>query len=469
VIAWRGRTGIAARIALVAIAGLIGAQLLSVVVALALRPAEVRVYAVNWLADRGGEIARGAFARPPLERDAFLAGRPEQEFLHLVWLRQWHGSDDTMRRARPGRLARAVAERLPEGFAVFTEYRRAGPMRPPRFGEGQVTRIPREDPGLGDGAFEGVVPGTFTIAIRGPDGTFVVIRPQEPLQGWAWGILAGWLVGIAAAAAIAAWWAARRIARPLEILAADAGRAGAGRMPDFAVPDPAPREVRTIARALGEMHARLRGFVDDRTRMVAAMSHDLRTPLTRLRLRAEQIPDAEERAKAAADIDEMERMIAETLDFARADALEAATERFDLAALVQSQVDDLSDLGADIVYAGPAALAIEGRPRALRRAIGNLIDNALGYGGRARVHLRSEAGAALLAIEDDGPGIPAAQFEAVFAPFHRLDASRSRRTGGVGLGLAVARDVARAHGGDIVLANLPGRGLRATLTLPRAD
>jgi signal transduction histidine kinase len=465
----RPLAGIAARIALVAIVGLIGAQLLSVAVALLLRPAEVRVFAVSWLVERSADIARGAFERPPEARRAYLRARPEREHLALDWVREWQPADDAPRRPRQaGRLARAISDRLPEGFSVATEFMRPGTgawPRPPR-GEGQVVRVPRDDSAPFEAGFEGLLPAVFTIAIRGPDGSHVVLRPQLPTHGWAWAVLVAWLAGIAAAAAAAAWWAARRIARPLEVLAKDAARAGAGLVPAFAVPDPAPREVGAIARALESMHARLRGFVDDRTRMLAAVSHDLRTPLTRLRLRAEQIADPDERARAAADIDEMERMIAETLAFARADALEAPAERFDLAALVHSIVDDRADLGADVALEGPASLVIEGRPGALRRALDNLVANALAHGRRARLSLAADPARVMVHVDDDGPGIPPHELERVFAPFYRLEASRSRDTGGVGLGLAVARDIARAHGGDVVLLNRPSGGLRATLSLP---
>jgi signal transduction histidine kinase len=233
------------------------------------------------------------------------------------------------------------------------------------------------------------------------------------------------------------------------------------------VPVRAPREVGAIGAALEQMHSRLRRYVDDRTRMLAAVSHDLRTPLTRLRLRAESIPEAEERNKATADIDEMERMIAETLAFARADALEAKPERFDLAALVQTLVDERSDLGATVAYDGPASLTVEGRPGALKRAIANLVDNAIAYGGRADVALHAAADRLEVVVRDDGPGIPEPEREKVFAPFYRLESSRSRSTGGTGLGLAVARDIARAHGGDVVLESGAPRGLRARLSLPR--
>ncbi|MFY7781014.1 MAG: sensor histidine kinase, partial [Tagaea sp.] len=207
--------------------------------------------------------------------------------------------------------------------------------------------------------------------------------------------------------------------------------------------------------------------VEDRTRMLAAVSHDLRTPLTRLRLRAESIPDAEERAKAQNDIVEMEKMIAETLAFARADAMESAPERFDLAALAQTLVDERVDLGRDSTYEGRSSLIFEGRAGALKRALANLIDNALTYGERAAVALREFPDRIEIAVADEGPGIPLDQIEQVFRPFYRIEASRSRETGGAGLGLAVARDIAIAHGGEVRLANRPLRGLEATFVLPR--
>jgi signal transduction histidine kinase len=184
-------------------------------------------------------------------------------------------------------------------------------------------------------------------------------------------------------------------------------------------------------------------------------------------LRTESIADPEERAKAQSDIQEMERMIAETLAFARADALESPPERFDAAALVQTVVDERVDLGREVSFDGPASFVIEGRAGAVKRALANLIDNALAYGERAAVTLRAFDDRIEIAIADEGPGIPADQLEQVFRPFYRLEASRSRETGGAGLGLAVARDVALAHGGEVKLANRPIRGLEATLVLPR--
>ena len=216
------------------------------------------------------------------------------------------------------------------------------------------------------------------------------------------------------------------------------------------------------------MQKRLRSFIEDRTQMLAAISHDLRTPITRMRLRAEFVEDEEQRDKMLRDLDEMEAMIAATLSFARDDATREERVQIDLADLLQSLCDQAADGGgltAD--YTGPRRLAMFGAPMALKRAFSNLIDNALKYGHAAHVALDAGEGEVVIAIADDGPGIPDNQLDKVFAAFYRVESSRSRETGGVGLGLAVVRSILRGHGGDIELANRPEGGLRATVTLPR--
>jgi signal transduction histidine kinase len=215
------------------------------------------------------------------------------------------------------------------------------------------------------------------------------------------------------------------------------------------------------------MHDRLQRFVQDRTRMLAAISHDLRTPLTSLRLRAEFVDDEETRTKILETLDEMERMTEATLTFAREEARREDTRTVDLAALVESLCEDLRDLGMDVTYSGPSRLLYPCRSVSLKRALRNLIENAVGYGRRARVGLEQTATEVPIVIDDDGPGIPEADFERVFAPFVRLEESRSQETGGIGLGMAIARSIVRGHGGDITLANRPEGGLRATLHLPR--
>ncbi len=260
--------------------------------------------------------------------------------------------------------------------------------------------------------------------------------------------------------------AVRKATRPFATFATAAERLGV----DVSAPPMAesgPLEVRTAAHAFNVMQGRIARFVQDRTQMLAAISHDLKTPITRLRLRAEFVDDDEQRARMLNDLEEMETMISATLAFARDNATSEPRTRLDLAALVQGLLDDLTDLGAECSYCGPQSLVIEARPLALKRAFANLADNAVKYGGRAMVTLVEAGDEIHLAIDDDGPGIPEADTERVFAPFVRLEASRSRDTGGTGLGLAVARAAVRAHGGDICLANRPEGGLRVTVVLPR--
>jgi signal transduction histidine kinase len=257
----------------------------------------------------------------------------------------------------------------------------------------------------------------------------------------------------------------RRMTRPMADLAAAAERLGRGEAV-APVPERGPEDVRQTTRAFNRMHDRLQRFVQDRTRMLAAISHDLRTPLTSLRLRAEFVDDEETRTKILETLDEMERMTEATLAFAREEARREDTRTVDLAALVDSLCEDLRDLDMDVAYDGPPTLLYPCRSVSLKRAARNLIENAVTYGMRARVTLARADQEVRIAIDDDGPGIPEADFERVFAPFVRLEESRSEETGGIGLGMAIARSIVRGHGGDITLANRAGGGLRVTIRLP---
>ena len=199
--------------------------------------------------------------------------------------------------------------------------------------------------------------------------------------------------------------------------------------------------------------------------MVGAIAHDLRTPLTRLRFRIEGAPE-ELRAKLAQDIDQMEAMVAATLGFVH-DATHAAERtKLELASLVESVIDEAAETGADAAVESGQRIVIEGDPLALKRMVANLVDNAVKYGKRARGRVFAEAGQAIIEIEDEGPGIAAGEMERVFDPFYRGEPSRSRETGGTGLGLAVVRSIARAHGGDVSLRNREGGGLTARVSLP---
>jgi signal transduction histidine kinase len=261
-------------------------------------------------------------------------------------------------------------------------------------------------------------------------------------------------------------WALRRLTAPYALLASAAERLGRDLNAEQ-LPENGPREVRAAAHAFNLMQDRLRRFVGDRDQLVAAISHDLRTPVTRLRLRAEFVEDTDQRARMLADLDDIETMTRSVLAFASGSADPEARESIDLISLLESLCDDMPGVTLDLDAALPPRLKCVAQPVALRRAIANLIENAVKYGGQARVSAAVGATAASIIIDDDGPGIPAAEMETVFRPFRRLETSRNRETGGTGLGLTIARTVARAHGGDVVLSNL-GHGLRAELTLPLA-
>ena len=202
--------------------------------------------------------------------------------------------------------------------------------------------------------------------------------------------------------------------------------------------------------------------------MLAAISHDLGTPITRLRLRAEFVDDEEQRKKMLADLDDMEKMVSLALSFARDEAASEPHAMVDLRTLLQRVCDDVADAGHGITLdIGDDAVPYGCRPAALRRALTNLIDNAIKYGRQARVSLKNDQQGVLVRIDDNGPGIPEELQEEVFRPFRRLEASRSRETGGTGLGLTIARTTIRAHGGDITLTNRSEGGLRVEVWLPR--
>jgi signal transduction histidine kinase len=280
-----------------------------------------------------------------------------------------------------------------------------------------------------------------------------------------------WAVAIIAIIAISLL-AARGMSRSLRRLAGAAEQLGIN-ISSVPLTEAGPREIRSVTRAFNRMQARLKRFVADRTQMLAAISHDLRTPLSRLRLRAECLPPGPDSAKILADLDLMDRMIAATLTFARDDVAGEQRVRIDLASLIHAVCDEIVDAGGVASYQGPDYLAIDAAPLSLMRAATNVIENAVKYGTRAHVRIVETASGIDIVVADAGPGIPAAEHERVFEPFYRLDAARSpdamgSGTGGTGLGLAIARHVLRAHGGDVTLRNAETGGLVVTLHLPRA-
>jgi signal transduction histidine kinase len=275
------------------------------------------------------------------------------------------------------------------------------------------------------------------------------------------------LLVLAALAIVAASvWAVRRLTAPLTTLAAAAEQLGRD-VNAAPLPETGPLELREAVHAFNVMQERLQRFVRDRTLMVAAMSHDLRTPITRLRLRAEFVEDEEQRRKMLGDLSDMESMVDSTLAFTREEANTEGLASVDLVSLLQNICDERQDATLEVGPGIGSRLPYVCRPMALTRCLSNVVENAVKYGQRARVRLLDAPGAVTVEVDDDGPGIPREDHERVFAPFVRLDASRSRDTGGTGLGLTIARTIARAHGGDVSLANRPDGGLRVTISLPR--
>jgi len=349
------------------------------------------------------------------------------------------------------------------GEGLQASLARAPGARPP------LPAMPMMHGAMGPG-MRGMEPGgaSFVVQVALRDGTRVTfdsfLSPHDagmPLR------LAATLVILLGTVVALSALAVRWVTRPLSTLATAAEQLGEdiNRPP---LPVTGPAEVRRAAKAFNTMQGRLARFIGDRTRIVAAMSHDLKTPLTRLRLRTETLDDEALQAKFARDVDEMESMIAQTLDFMRDAASTEPAQPINVMALLESLQTDYQDAGQAFEIKGRIARPLAGRPRALRRCLSNLLDNAFRYGRRPSVEAEEGAREVTLRVLDEGPGIPQVELERAFDPFYRGEASRSRETGGTGLGLGIARNIARAHGGDVTLRNRAGGGLEATLTLPRA-
>ncbi len=309
----------------------------------------------------------------------------------------------------------------------------------------------------------------LTISILLADGRWLNAQSALPVPTPLWALPSLVSTGLMAAALIMiVVLMVRRITRPMDNLAAAAGRLGRGESVEI-VPEEGPLDVRHAIRAFNAMNQRLDRFVRDRTGMLAAISHDLRTPITVLRLRAELVEDQEARRKILETLEELQQMAEATLAFAREEATREPTRHVDLAALIDSLCQDLDETGSDVRFAEAGRLPFACRPVALKRAIRNLIENAVAYGKRARVALEEHGAELRVVVDDDGPGIPPDGIEKVFQPFVRLEQSRSTETGGIGLGMAIARSIVRGHGGDIDLANRAEGGLRATIRLPKPE
>lgn len=358
---------------------------------------------------------------------------------------------------RPMQMTVTAAEQLPE---VLPKRPRQGAGRGQGFGMGRRHRM----------AEMGLAPGSglyFLARVQLQDGTWVTFdhRVPEHSADWPWRLSVTVVILLIAVVALSTL-AVRWLTRPLSTLAGAAERLGRD-INSPPVAETGPLEVKRAAMAFNTMQSRLRLFIEDRTRILAAVSHDLKTPLTRLRLRTETLKDPDLQKRFLKDLDEMRTMTNATLDFLRGMETQEEIQPVDTRALLESLIEDAEETGQSIQLEGGHPRPYRAHPLALKRCLYNLIENALKYGRNVQVHLRELPERLEIIIADAGPGIPEDRLERVFEPFFRLESSRSRDTGGTGLGLSIARNIARAHGGDLVLRNRPEKGLEAILSLPQ--
>jgi len=408
---------------------------------------------------------------------------PVQQFIASMLARELGVAEDRVRVG--GEPFNMTIRHTMRGMEVMRE-RHGGPAGPPpapevadtqvfiaigRGPEGGAPLDPSRPPPAnatwsmhGSGMSHSLVFPPFAAALQRPDGQWLVLEPTRPLVS-PWQMrTAVWFALSALLLAPLAWLIARRLARPIHTFAEAAERLGRDPNAPPLEETKGPAEVRAAAAAFNDMQDKLRSYVAERTAMVAAIAHDLRTPLTRMRFRIENAAP-EIRDKVAADIEQMDAMVSQALTFVRGDTTRGERVKLDLGALIQSVADDLAEMGSDVTFEG-GKLVVEGDPVGLRRLISNLAENAVKFGQRARVSLARDGDWILVRVEDDGPGLPDSEIKRVFEPFHRADPSRAPSTGGFGLGLSVAQSIARAHGGDVELANREGGGLTATVRLP---
>jgi signal transduction histidine kinase len=469
---WLRRPGIGRRIALAMALALFAVQVQAFIQIWLFARAEVHLVGTRWLAETARDVANTAFAVPESERAAALRRRFAGSPVAVAWSRAapWDGPEEQV--APEGRrLAATVRAMVDPAMRVAfraqsLEYLfpfrsvRVG-VQPPEVAAGlAATPLPPDAP-------EEVLPASLRIAVQGPDGSWVSITPVGfgdlgllaafPVSPLA---VAGLIIGLASIAT------ARRLLAPLDRLVEAAGRIGTARA---FVPVPADglAEFGAVARAFEEIQHRLLRFDADRTQMLASMSHDLGSALTRLRLAVEPGGGREPDPVLLREIEDMQAMVESTLAFASGEARPGARRPTDIAALLITLVDHAGDLGHACSYRGPDHAEAPGHPPALRRAFWNLIDNAVKYGGTARVCLSDSPGGVRVAIADDGPGIPAERMEEALAPFRRLDPARGGAQRGVGLGLTIARDVVVGHGGTLELRTGETGGLVVEVTLPR--
>ncbi len=333
---------------------------------------------------------------------------------------------------------------------------------PPGLGDaGQtMSRMHRQMMGLSLASVE------MRLSISLKDGRWLNVstRFHRPPIQWPWASFFSF--GLATLiVAIVVWVALSRLTGPLRKLARVAEGLGRGERVD-PLPEQGPEELRRLTNAFNDMQARLSRFVSERTRLLAALGHDLRSPLTAMRVRAEMVEDDETRERLAAIIEEMQEMVESTLSFARGMVTAEEMQTVDLAVFLKELADDLAAVGGEITLEAESGIHVRIKPVAMRRALRNVFENAIRYGQIARVRMCADDRAARIDVADRGNGIPEADLERVFDPFVRVEKSRNLETGGTGLGLSIARTVIQAHGGDIRLSNPKDGGLLAEISIP---
>lgn len=405
--------------------------------------------------ERTEQLVLALDALPAAKRAAFLATAKR------IGLRVESAPDGVPDNARRSAFAAALGERLGPDYRVMS-------MPATRADCPQLHDRAQRGMGMGMDAPRREVCEVTRIRLR--DGTLLRLTvlpprgPLPPLHGDFLAYLALFIISIG----VLAFLVARMTLRPLKQLAQAADDLGR----DINHPpltQQGSSEIRQATGAFNAMQARIRQHIGQRTQMLAAITHDLQTPLTRLRLRLEKVADAELRDKLIGDLSAMQAMVREGLDLARSMDATEAMRQLDLDSLLDSVCTDAADAGQNVRLQGQAGMAVMARPATLRRCLVNLIDNAVKYGQRAQVTVERSAehgDSACIRIRDMGPGIAPDQLDKVFEPFYRIDTSRSRDTGGTGLGLTIARNIAEQHGGSLTLANRPQGGLEATLILP---
>lgn len=434
---------LAVRLFLLLLAGVLLAVFVTLGLALRERSHIVHSFREQGAADRIADILHLLSVLPPEQRLAAVHALPSGQ-----WSIRAAGEAAELVQSQPSFTA-ALSEAAGPTVSVETAWR-------------TVNSGCRDD--------EAACPPSRTLGarVRFADGQRVLIEARRelppPRQPRAVGFIANLSI-LAGLLAILAWFAVRLVLQPLRHLVQAAESFGLD--PEHpAVDESGPVEVRQAARTFNRMRERLRSHIEERTRILAAITHDLKTPLTRLRLRLEQCRDEPLRIRLAEDVAAMQALIDEGLDFARSLDSGPPPQIIDLSALLQSLCDDIVDAGGEARFGGPDGALTLGRPEALRRSFANLIDNAVKYGGKADISLEHSGGDWLIRITDSGPGIPEEHLDEVMQPFFRLETSRSRETGGTGLGLSIAANLLAAQGGTLSLHNRPQGGLEVRVRLP---